>query len=99
MGAIKSDNPLDIDIFKQKSTLFNLNNKVNSFIGTHLSLQPKERARALTEIQQTIAGIKKFIDTFPISTVNNSGTRFAFENLKASFGTLCQRWVVFESRL
>jgi hypothetical protein len=99
MGEAKSDNPLDGEIKRMKSSLGQLEQKVNRFMNTFTGLPAKERALLLNEIQVSFRQIGVFIDSFPLATQFNAGTRFSFDNLKQSFGTLVGRWRKFEATM
>jgi hypothetical protein len=91
--------PTDLDIASQKIVLQTLQLKVRVFGATYLSMQPKERAKALLEIQKTFESLARFFDKMKGLNIQNTGTRFAAENLKQSYYSLSAVWKKIESAM
>lgn len=99
MNAVKTDNPLEKQIHEVRTKVSALERTVQGFFSTYAGMPAKERAQALTKIQQSLGQIQRFFETFQIALVTNAGARFTYDNAKGAFQTLQGRWRKFESQL
>ncbi|HEX4926109.1 MAG TPA: hypothetical protein VFV50_18595 [Bdellovibrionales bacterium] len=91
--------PIDIEINAQKAALQRIQVQIRATIAGFAAMPPKERARNISEIQKSLENISRFFDKLKGSTIQNTGTRFAVENLKQSFFTVRTQWRKFELTL
>lgn len=91
--------PIEHEVNSQKAALQRLQVQIRATIAGFPTMPPKERAKNLSEIQKSIENMSRFFDKIKSSTVQNTGTRFAIENLKQSFFTVRTHWRKFEISL
>ena len=91
--------PIDIEINNQKAALQKLKVQVNTMILSFGVMTAKDRARNINEIQKAMESFQRFFDKLKGANIQNTGTRFAADNLKMSFYSLKGQWTKFEMSL
>ncbi len=99
MATNNNHGPADAELAAHKATLQQLQIKVRGFVAGYATMQPKERARNLLEIQKAMDSISRFFDKLKTMNIQNTGTKFSAENLKQSFFSLKAQWRKFEMSL
>ena len=98
-AKIISDNKFDHEIAATKALFDVLSRDAQTFMAGHKTLPAKERAAKLMHIQQSINTVHRFVNNPRPQEMPTAGTKFAFENLKTSFGSFVGRWQKFERSL
>ncbi len=98
-AKIISDSKIDQDLAKYKRELDVLIRTSQSFMAGFHQLPPRERAVQLQQIQSKIKDIQRFLVTPQQHELNNAGTRFTLETLKANFSSYLGRWSKFEKSI
>jgi len=91
--------PIDIEINQQKVVMSKLQLQIRTVITNFWNMPPKERARNISEIQKSLEAFNRFFDKLKSANIQNTGSRFAADNLKQSFFSVQAQWRKFETSL
>jgi hypothetical protein len=97
--ATNTQGPVDAEISSNKLILSQLDIKIKGFTAAYPNMIAKDRARNILEIQKTFETLTRFFDKLKGANIQNTGTRFAADNLRQSFYSLQDRWRKFENSL
>jgi len=90
--AIATDSEVDRELAGMKSKLEELKRSHMTLANTFQAMPPKEKARLILFIENTLKEITGFLGRMKTKEIYNSGTKFSIENLKQNLNSFTALW-------